>query len=68
MIRHAALDLNYLTSCSLDELEGSFKNPQGEILEPSAVVAIAVILKAKGYEVLPPCKHHDARGHCKGHE
>lgn len=25
-------------------------------------------LKGDGYEVVPPCDHHDDRGHCLGHD
>lgn len=24
--------------------------------------------KARGFEVIPPCDNHDARGFCNGHE
>ena len=67
MINHVAVGLNYLTSCPLAELEGMFKNDQGETIAPEAVVAHAAVLKAKGFEVLPPCNNYDALGYCNGH-
>ena len=67
MIRHVAVGLNYLTHCPLVELEGMFKNEHGAVIEPEAIVAHAIVLKAKGYEVLPPCDNYDALGYCNGH-
>lgn len=31
------------------------------------VLTIAHDLASKGFEVIPPCDHHDAKGHCLGH-
>lgn len=67
MICHVAVGLNYLTTCPLVELEGMFKNERGETIAPEAIVSHAIVLKAKGYEVLPPCNNHDALGYCNGH-
>jgi len=67
MLRHVAVGLNYLTTCPLIELEGMFKNERGETIAPEAVVAQAVVLKAQGFEVLPPCNNFDALGYCNGH-
>lgn len=32
------------------------------------IVSYATILKAKGFEALPACKEHDAKGNCPGHD
>lgn len=64
---HVAVGLNHLTSTPLHELEGMFKDGRGVTIPPAAVVAHAAILKAKGFEVMPPCKNHDHLGYCKGH-
>ena len=32
------------------------------------IIARASILKAQGFEVLPVCAGHDAKGRCQGHE
>ena len=31
------------------------------------ILAYSVILKAKGFEVLPCCSHYDSKGKCLGH-
>lgn len=40
----------------------------GRTLESHEVYALAVIYKAMGYDVIPPCASHDAKGNCLGHE
>lgn len=40
----------------------------GRTLESHEVYALAVTYKARGFEVIPPCDNHDAKGYCKGHE
>lgn len=32
------------------------------------IIAHATILKAQGFDVLPPCNNHDAKGNCLGHQ
>jgi hypothetical protein len=32
------------------------------------LVAHAVILKARGFDVLPTCSKYDEKGNCRGHE
>jgi hypothetical protein len=39
----------------------------GRVLTETEWIALAVILKAKGMDVLPACTHHNHLGHCKGH-
>lgn len=38
-----------------------------KFISPEAIVARAAILKAQGFEVLPPCDNCDAQGYCTGH-
>lgn len=68
MKRHVCVGLNYLTSCSLTELVGMFNDENGQTIPPEQVVAHATILKAQGFQVLPACDNHDAKGYCLGHE
>lgn len=32
------------------------------------VLTIAHDLASKGFDVIPPCDHHDAKGRCLGHQ
>lgn len=32
------------------------------------IIAHATIFKAQGFEVLPTCDNHDAKGNCLGHQ
>lgn len=31
------------------------------------ILTHATLLKARGFEVMPTCGHHDSRGYCMGH-
>lgn len=50
------------------QLDGIFSDSEtGRELRGEEVLEMARELKAKGFEVVPVCDHHDERGHCLGH-
>lgn len=69
MIYHGTFDLDYILRMT-DDMAGSMLKDRetGRTLRSEEVKAHAAILKARGFEVLPCCDHHDATGQCLGHE
>lgn len=69
MIYHGTFDLDYILKMT-PEMAGSMLKDRetGRTLRSEEVKTHAAILKAKGFEVLPCCDHHDDRGNCLGHD
>lgn len=40
----------------------------GRKIPGEEVLAMAIDLASKGYEAIPACDHHDAKGYCLGHQ
>lgn len=50
------------------QLDGIFADSTtGKTLTGEEVLKMAIDLKARGFEVIPVCDHHDEKGHCLGH-
>lgn len=66
---HCCIDLDALAR--LDGTAVAFLRHYGpdeaKGLSNEAIVAQAVIRRAKGMTAWPLCEHHDKTGHCKGH-
>lgn len=69
-IFHATFDLDALIHRGeARRMAGHVKLPgEASWASEAEIIAYATILKAKGYEVLPVCEGHDAKGNCQGHE
>lgn len=67
---HCQLDLDYILKAPDEEAGRMLKDAKTGISLTSAEAKTrAVILKAKGYEVMPiGCDNHDAMGYCSGHQ
>lgn len=69
MIYHCCMDLDFIIRCPPEKAAMIARRPDTGIqMESHEIKAHALILKAKGFEVMPGCNHHDSRGHCLGHE
>lgn len=67
---HVGISLDYLIHHrGAAEMAGHVRLAGAETwaTEPE-LLAHATILKAQGFELLPGCSKHDARGRCQGHE
>lgn len=42
-------------------------DPTCRFASETNILARAIIMQAQGRTAWPLCKHHDAKGHCKGH-
>lgn len=50
------------------QLDGIFADRStGKTLTGEELLEMAIDLKARGFEVIPVCDHHDERGRCLGH-
>lgn len=68
MIYHGTFDLDYILNVDAGIAGSMLKERKtGRTLRSEEVKAHAAILKAQGFDVLPPCDHHDERGNCLGH-
>lgn len=63
---HVAITVDYVLRVA-DAGDIFIHAGSGEPMSSAEAKAHATICKARGYEVVPPCGNHDARGHCKGH-
>lgn len=69
-VYHCCIDLAYILR------RGGAREMAGHVRLPGAdhwatedeILTHAAILRAKGFEVMPTCSNHDARGYCCGHE
>lgn len=70
MIYHCCIDLDYmLQRRGAAEMAGHVRLAGAETWATEAeLLTHATILKARGFEVMPCCGNHDARGYCRGHE
>jgi hypothetical protein len=69
MIYHVAMGINYLLQAPAEECKMMLKDREtGRELRSEEVKAHALILKAKGFEVVPSCDNYDRLGYCQGHE
>jgi hypothetical protein len=69
-IYHGTFDLDALIHRGeAKKMAGHIRLPgeQNWATEPE-IIAYAAILKAKGFEVIPVCDHHNSKGECMGHE
>lgn len=69
-IYHATFDLDAIIHRGeAARMAGCVRLPGAQNSASEAeLVAFATILKAKGFESLPACSKHDAKGNCPGHE
>lgn len=49
------------------ELCSMMKGPNGEELPAHEIRQAFVAKLREGFDVYPPCDHHDEKGHCLGH-
>ena len=71
IIRHCCFDLDYIVhrGGAAEMARDGVRLPGASHLASASEIAThAAILKAKGFEVMPTCAKHDARGYCAGHE
>ena len=64
---HCCFDIDYAIRHAREIAAAGIRKPDGELMAQEEWVANAVILKAKGFEVMPTCGNYDSRGYCKGH-
>lgn len=63
-----SFDINYLWNLSDDELGRCLKDKEtGRPLSAAEVRTHLAMLAGRGYDVMPTCENHDARGYCQGH-
>jgi len=65
---HCAMSIDYVLHRCPQEEAGSMFNRNGVTMTATEVYAHAAICQAQGFEVIPPCDNHDAKGYCCGHE
>lgn len=68
---HCSMAISYLIGHARAprRLDGIFvERGTGRKLPGEEVVEMAISLANNGYEVVPSCNHHDAKGYCLGHE
>jgi hypothetical protein len=68
---HCCFDLDYILhrGGAQEMARGGVRLPGADRLATaSEIAAHAVVLKARGFEVMPTCAKHDKAGHCTGHE
>lgn len=69
MLYHCCVDLDYILRQPPREAGRMLRDEKtGRSLRSEEVYALAAVLKAQGYDAMPTCDRHDARGHCLGHE
>lgn len=69
---HTAINVNHILAMSVEEAGNLLSAPddQGGVrtLSSAEVFTHAILLKCRGYEVVPVgCTHHNAKGYCLGH-
>lgn len=68
---HCCMAISYLIGHARRprQLDGIFIDRNtGEKMPGEEVLAMAIDLASKGYEAVPTCDHHDAKGYCLGHQ
>ncbi len=66
---HVAMSINGILREPSESVAGMFQDREtGKSLEYHEVYLMAINLKSQGFEVIPPCDNHDAKGYCNGHE
>lgn len=69
MKHHVAMSISGILREPAESAAGMFKDAEsGKTLEAHEVYLMAINLKSQGFEVIPPCDNHDAKGYCNGHE
>ncbi len=66
-VMHCSFDLGYVLRHAREMANAGIRL-NGERMTEVSLMAYATILRARGFEVLPSCPEHDARGYCTGHE
>lgn len=65
---HITLDLRWVLRAKDREIRNMLVDAQtGRTLTPEECRDLAIERLREGFEVLPRCDHHDAKGHCLGH-
>jgi hypothetical protein len=65
-VMHCSFDLGYVIRHAR-EMANAGITLNGEKATEASLMTHATILRARGFEVLPTCPEHDAKGYCPGH-
>jgi hypothetical protein len=66
--KHLSISIDGVLAMTDEEVEQSYyARDDGTYVTPQEARETAQYYKSKGFEVIPPCDHHDEKGYCLGH-